>query len=692
MKKKWLFFCLMFFLILPSVFSDNENTEKNLSPKYKQWLDHVSYIITPIEKEVFFKLTTDKERDIFIEAFWKQRDPTEGTPQNEYKDEHQKRFQYANKYYGRGTNRPGWMTDMGRYYIILGPPNSIERLENNRGIWPTHIWYYYGDKKFGLPTYFALVFFKKGGAGEYKLYNPTSDGPMSLLIEPEGLDSTDFHQQYEKIKELAPTLARVAITNIPGEIPYNYMPSLRSNILLSKVAEVPKKEIKTTYASHFLDYKGYVSTDYLTNFVECDAEINITRNPILGMNFVHFSMVPQRISLDYYEPKDQYFCNYSLNVSLRKGEKVIYQYSKDFPYYFTKERIQNIKASGISIQDSFPFIEGKYKLIILIQNSVAKEFSVYEEEIIIPEDEQAQILNTFLGYKIEENQSFSHFPYKIEDKKILVDPRNTFSKNDNLILFFNIINVSKELWKNGEVEVMAEGSKAINPVKKFFSIRFENRIFNKTLSIFEPLPIEELTPDYYELKVHLKDGKSTLIDSKKINFIISPQSQLPHPISLYKIFSLSNSFLFFYALAHQYDRIDEIERAEANFKKAYELRPDYKEGLVEYANFLIKIKKFNKCLGLIENIKADENLKFEYFLIKGRAYTGMERYKEAIKHLLEGNKIYNSDIRLLNALGFCYYKTSEEKKALEVLKTSLRLNPGQKEVKKLVEEIEKDRN
>ena len=172
MRKRWLTFCLMFFLLLLSLFSDKENVEKNLSPKYKEWLNFVSYIIAPIEKEILLKLATDRERDIFIEAFWKQRDPTEGTPQNEYKDEHIKRLQHANKYLGRGTSRPGWMTDMGRYYIILGPPNSIDRLDNTKGVWPTRIWYYFGDKRLGFPTYFALVFVKRGNAGEYKLYNP----------------------------------------------------------------------------------------------------------------------------------------------------------------------------------------------------------------------------------------------------------------------------------------------------------------------------------------------------------------------------------------------------------------------------------------------------------------------------------------------------------------------------------------
>jgi len=689
MKNKWLIFYLICLLFLPPLFSKEENAERSLSPKHKEWLDIVSYIISPVEQEVFLKLTTNRERDVFIEAFWKQRDPTQGTPQNEYKDEHMKRFNYANRYFGRGTSRPGWKTDMGRYYIIQGPPNNIDRIENTKGIWPTRIWYYFGDKSLGLPTYFALVFYNKGGYGEYKLYNPASDGPMSLMVSPEGLDVTNYRQQYNKIRELEPSLARVAVSNIPGEIPYNYMPSLRTNILLSKIAEAPKKEAKTAYATHFLDYKAYVTTDYLANYIECDTAVNIVRDATLGMNFVHFSIVPQRISIDYYEPKDQYFCNYSLNVSLREGEKVVYQYSKDFPFYFTQERTQNIQASGISIQDSFPFVEGKYKLIVLIQNSVEKEFSVHEEEITIPEEEQAQIFDSFLGYGVEEDRSNSHFPYRIENTNISVDPKNTYSINDNLILFLNLINVSEALWKNGKVEVTIKGSKGSKPLEKFLSIDFSGLIFKNALSIFKPLPIKELVPDYYELRMALKDGGSRLVDSKKINFIISPQPQVPHPISLHKIFSLSNRFLLFYALAFQYGRINEIEKAEANFKKAYELKPDYKEGVVEYAKFLLKIKKFDEDLELIENIKEDESLRFEYYLIKGKAYMGIGEYEKAINHLLEGNKIYNSDTELLNSLGFCYYKTQKKEKALQALKASLGLNPGQEGIKKLIEEIER---
>ena len=168
-----------FFLLLISslVLSEQKLTERDLAQKYGDFFKLTQYIILPQEKDVFMKLTDDRDRDIFIEAFWRQRDPTVGTPENEYKDEHLKRFNYANKHYGREATREGWMTDMGNIYIILGPPASIERFEATQGLYPAQVWYYYGEKERGLPAHFGIVFFQRDGAGEYKIYDPVSDGP-----------------------------------------------------------------------------------------------------------------------------------------------------------------------------------------------------------------------------------------------------------------------------------------------------------------------------------------------------------------------------------------------------------------------------------------------------------------------------------------------------------------------------------
>ena len=86
--------------------------------------------------------------------------PRPGSEVNEYRNEIESRFRHVNQYFGRGTPRPGWMTDMGRIYMILGEPNSTESFDNVAEVYPAQVWYYYGDQKLGLPTYFNVTFYK----------------------------------------------------------------------------------------------------------------------------------------------------------------------------------------------------------------------------------------------------------------------------------------------------------------------------------------------------------------------------------------------------------------------------------------------------------------------------------------------------------------------------------------------------
>jgi len=98
---------------------------QELGKTYKKWLsEDVIWIITDEERSAFMQLSNDEERDNFIEAFWQRRDPTPDTIENEFKEEHYRRFAYANEHFPAGI--PGWKTDRGRIYIVFGPADEIE--------------------------------------------------------------------------------------------------------------------------------------------------------------------------------------------------------------------------------------------------------------------------------------------------------------------------------------------------------------------------------------------------------------------------------------------------------------------------------------------------------------------------------------------------------------------------------------
>jgi len=98
---------------------------QELKGPYKTWLnEEVPYIITDDERKAFLTLSNDEEREAFIENFWQRRNPNPDSEENEFREEHYRRIQYANDHYAAG--KPGWKTDRGRIYIMWGPADSID--------------------------------------------------------------------------------------------------------------------------------------------------------------------------------------------------------------------------------------------------------------------------------------------------------------------------------------------------------------------------------------------------------------------------------------------------------------------------------------------------------------------------------------------------------------------------------------
>lgn len=169
--------------------------KENESP-YKNWVqEEVPYIITAEERQAFNKLTTDGERERFIESFWERRNPNPGSRENEFKEEYYRRVAYANEHFASGipgptevpSGRPGlmvpgWKTDRGKIYIMYGPPNEID--SHSGGAVPFEDWSYkYID---GIGNNVKLEFVDPTLRGEYHLtLNPREKDEL-LHVPPLG--------------------------------------------------------------------------------------------------------------------------------------------------------------------------------------------------------------------------------------------------------------------------------------------------------------------------------------------------------------------------------------------------------------------------------------------------------------------------------------------------------------------------
>src|SRR5215467_9226255 len=148
--------------------AQSTQSEYELPSKYEQWLDEdVRWIITPEERTMFRGLTSNEDRDRFIERFWKRRDPTPGTPENEFKEEHYRRIAYANIHFASAI--AGWKTDRGRIYITYGPPDEKESHPNGNKTSPVPFeqWLYHFID--GVGTNVVIEFVDPNNTGEYRM-------------------------------------------------------------------------------------------------------------------------------------------------------------------------------------------------------------------------------------------------------------------------------------------------------------------------------------------------------------------------------------------------------------------------------------------------------------------------------------------------------------------------------------------
>ncbi|HEX8170586.1 MAG TPA: GWxTD domain-containing protein [Thermoanaerobaculia bacterium] len=83
------------------------------------------FLMTKEETAQWRTLQSDADADAFIALFWARRDPTPGTPRNEFREEFVRRVQSADKNFTENRTK-GSLTDRGKMLILFGPPKRRE--------------------------------------------------------------------------------------------------------------------------------------------------------------------------------------------------------------------------------------------------------------------------------------------------------------------------------------------------------------------------------------------------------------------------------------------------------------------------------------------------------------------------------------------------------------------------------------
>jgi Ca-activated chloride channel homolog len=159
--------------------------KKRLPEQYRTFIDDVELIITAEEKQAFYKIQEDVERNEFMDTFWRLRDPTAGTAYNEYEESYKQYVDDAKKDFRNLNN------DQARLYLLRGPPDKIYSIdcgEGRQGLEPIRVWSYsvlpnedgYHEQLPRLGRDVGIVFYQKQGMGPFVRWNP-DNGLQELL-------------------------------------------------------------------------------------------------------------------------------------------------------------------------------------------------------------------------------------------------------------------------------------------------------------------------------------------------------------------------------------------------------------------------------------------------------------------------------------------------------------------------------
>ncbi len=421
--------------------------------RYRKWLDEdVVYIITDEERGVFEGLSTDDERDAFIEQFWFRRDPDPETAENEFREEHYRRLAYANDHFSIGV--PGWKSDRGRIYIINGPPDSTEHHDQGEqyyrpnseggGVTTTYAWEVWSYRNLpGIGDGIDIEFVDKTMSGHYVLARDEMDKDAFLWVPGLGLTEAERLGGAEKAERIGTrTMANFATRRIGNPLKmFSQKDDLFERLRrYTKLQAAP--EIK------FKDLEGLVDVQLYYNRLPFQVRQDLVRvtaeDYLVPITFYfdsnQFNFVPKSDDLE------EATLNVYGRVETLTKRKV---YAFDDEVFLRRSRSDHTRVQNSVFQRAIPLQAGRYKLVAVVKDGNGGKIGTLEQGISVPEVNQQTSLDlspVILADRVQpaKDGEFISDPFVLGTVKVYPSPRNEFTRGSPLGFYFEVYNVAAD--------------------------------------------------------------------------------------------------------------------------------------------------------------------------------------------------------------------------------------------------------
>jgi len=510
------------------------NIEK-LGGVYKKWLDEdVRWIITDEELSAFKKLTTNAERDQFIEAFWQRRDPTPDTAENEYKEEHYRRIAYANEHFAAGI--PGWKTDRGRIYIMYGPPTSIDshpmggpyqRPEEEGGgqteTYPFEVWRYRYIE--GIGQEIEIEFVDETGSGSYEMTLDRSKKDALLHVPNAGLTEMESMGLASKADRFNGGLENLGAGFFNQNNNTKQFDRLETFSKLNRAPTIKYNDLQNEIVTHRFR-TNLLPFDVQVDFVKLDPDtvlVPVTLQvPLRNLVFTNKDGV-QRAVINVYGQLTK------LNGQIvQTFEDTLH---KDIPAELLEKELNNVSLYWKAL----PMKPGLYRLDVVVKDVNGDKTGVFSKSYTVPNynDEKLSSSSLILADRMEAvpSREVGTGSFVIGTNKVVpkVQPADgkpaAFDKKqkDRVNFWMQVYNLSVDQKTNkpsATVEYQIVNTTTNKPVVDFTETTAQMGNIGEQVTLAKSLPLSQLDPGVYQVTIKVNDQVSRQTISPTAKFVV----------------------------------------------------------------------------------------------------------------------------------------------------------------------------
>jgi len=485
--------------------------QKEMESPYKKWLtEEVPYIITDEERAAFKKLSTDEEREQFIEQFWERRNPSPGSPENEFKEEYYRRIAYANEHYASGI--PGWKTDRGRIYITYGPADEIdshpsggsyvrppEEGGGETATFPFETWRYrYID---GIGTNIILEFVDPSMTGEYHLTMDPGEKDALLHVPNAGLTELEAMGMGSKRDRFTRTDG-MTIGQPLGGTPESMNEFTRLD-LYAKIFKPP--------AVKFKDLQAVVTSRLSAQLLPFDVRtdfIRVTEETVLTPVTVQ---VANR-DLEFQNKDGVMHAVLDIFGQVTSlGGRIVSTFEKSLVVDVPENDFQRYVNRKSVYQEVLPLRPSRYKLSLVLKDDLNGHMGSMELSFQVPRYEEDKLANSslILADLIQPlpTSQVGSGPFVIGGTKVRPSVNQSFTRDQRLGIYMQVYNLGlDEKTHKPSVDVQYSILKDGKPVLDQPEDPTNLKRAAQQFTVEKTMPLGALSPGKYTVQIKVTDN------------------------------------------------------------------------------------------------------------------------------------------------------------------------------------------